>query len=567
MGVANQRWWGWGTLDRSEPLERRPLLGPTLRAWLHLPEEALEQEVPPVDLASIKLRESRLDDPMLVSLRKTLGADAVRADDQARVEHAYGKSYGDLLRLRAGHVPRPPDAVVCPAEEGHVAALLSWCAERDVAVIPFGGGTGVEGGLEPPAGDMPAIALDLSQLNHMLSLDPVSRKASFQAGARGPEIENALNEQGFTLGHSPQSFEFSTLGGWIATGAAGYASAAGASIEAKTQALRAVTPVGMIDAEKTVSGGGRAGLLAMLVGSAGAFGVITEATLSVDPLPQARDVRAIAFPSLQDGLAALRELNQDGRLAPAVASLWDASAVAAWEASLPARGGAGRLADGLASRRKQKRGYPTEAERVLLLAGFEGDAGWIATQWQLALGICGSHDSTLIGNGVARTWEQERYAWPYLRDTLVGRGVMVDVVGASADWATLPAVREALLDALRGAVRTGGGGPGFVQSRVAHAGAHGACVYATFFGRQVDDEDPESRVAQWQAVRDAALEAVLAAGGRLCLGCGVGCARALRLERQADPTGFRAMRALKTALDPTGVMNPGVLPPRASGAN
>ena len=214
------------------------------------------------------------------------------------------------------------------------------------------------------------------------------------------------------------------------------------------------------------------------------MGVIAEATLAVRPLPEERDVRALAFAGLDDGLAALRELMQSERLDPSIAALWDGAAVAAWEASLPARGGAGRLADGLVARRREKRGYPTEADRVLLLLGFEGESASVAAQWRQALSLCGRHDSTALGHGVARTWERERYAWPYLRDTLVGRGVMVDEVGASADWSALPAVREALLDALRGAVRTGGGGPGFVHTWFTHAGPQGASLYATFFGRR-----------------------------------------------------------------------------------
>jgi alkyldihydroxyacetonephosphate synthase len=559
MDSADLRWWGWGLLGRSEPLDGRPLLGATLRAWLELPAEAFEQELTPVDLEQIDLRPSRLDDPMLTSLRKTLGDGAVRADAAARVTHSYGKSYGDLVRLRAGCVPRPPDAVVTPVDEGQVVALLAWCAERDVAVVPFGGGTGLEGGLQVPEGENPGVVLDLSRLDRLLSLDVTSRTATVQAGARGAELEGALNEKGYTLGQLPQSSEFSSVGGWIATGAAGHGTPGHLSVEAKTEALRVVTPIGMVDAERTVSGGGRAGLLGLLFGSEGAFGVIAEAVLAVRPLPQESDVRALAFAGLEDGLAALRELMQSERLDPTVAALWDGAAVAAWEASLPARAGAGRLADGLVARRRERGGYPAESERVLLLLGFEGDSGAVAAQWREALAVCGRHKSTTLGNGVARAWERERYSWPYLRDALVGRGVMVDAVGASADWSALPAVRDALVDALRGAVRTGKGGPGFVHTWFTHSGPQGSGVYATFFGRRAT-EDVEASVAQWQAVRDAGLEAVLEAGGRLCLGCGAGCSRSRWLERQADPTGLKALRALKAALDPTGVMNPGVLP-------
>ncbi|RLC61564.1 MAG: FAD-binding oxidoreductase, partial [Chloroflexi bacterium] len=221
MDITNLRWWGWGTLDQDYSLENRPAFWPTLQEWLELPAEAIEREIPPVSLEEISLRPPRLDDPMLSSLRKLLGDEAVRTDKRCRVEHACGKSYRDLIRVRAGLIPHPPDAVVYPADQGQVVSLLAWAAARDVAVIPFGGGSSVLGGVEPAAEDRPVITLDLARLDRVLSVDPLSRTARIQAGATGPEVEAQLNARGFTLGHFPQSFEFSTLGGWIATRSAG----------------------------------------------------------------------------------------------------------------------------------------------------------------------------------------------------------------------------------------------------------------------------------------------------------------------------------------------------------
>jgi alkyldihydroxyacetonephosphate synthase len=541
------------------PLESRPLLGPALQAWLDLPDAALRQETPPVALETIELREPRLDDPMLTSLRRTLGDGAVRVDDLARVTHSCGKSYADLVRLRAGHVTCPPDAVVLPAGESQVVALLSWCAQRDVAVVPFGGGTGLTGSLQPPEGENPAIALDLSTLDNLISLDEVAQLVAVQAGARGSEIEAVLNARGLTLGGLPSSSEFSTVGGWVAAGAAGHGSVAQLSIEGRVHSVRVVTPAGMLDTENSLSGGAQEGLLGFLFGSEGSMGVITQVTLGAHPVPEERDVRALAFKTLEDALAALREMLQGGRVNPTVAVMWDGAAAAIWDTALPGRGRAGRLGNGLAARRRDKTGYPRDADRVVVVLGFEGAGSSVTRQWRSASAICGRHGATALGQEVARAWEREQAAWPYLRDTLVGCGIMVDLVAAAADWSTLPGLRETLLDALRGAVRTSGGGPGFVCSWLTHLGAHGGCLYAAFLGRQPEEDSVEARVGQWQAVRGAALEAILSGGGRASPSCGGCFSRSRWLELQANPTIVGALRALKDALDPTDVMNPGVL--------
>jgi len=559
MDIQNLRWWGWGTLDQDYSLEGRPAFWPTLQEWLELSDEAIEHETPPVSLEEISLRPPRLDAPVLSSLRKLLGEEAVRTDRRARVEHAYGKSYRDLIRVRAGHIPNPPDAVVYPTDQGQVVALLAWAADRDVAVIPFGGGSTVLGGVEPPPDNRPTITLDLARLDRVLAVDPVSRTARIQAGATGPEVEAQLNAQGFTLGHFPQSFEFSTLGGWIATRSAGQNSIGYGKIEDMTQAVRVVTPAGIIETKDTPATAAGPSLLQLLVGSEGIYGVITEATMRIHPLPAVQDYRGILFHSLEDGVAAFRDLMQSPQLRPAIVRLSDAPETTAYAVMSHKHHGLRRLADSLIGWYLKMRGYDLTTGSTLMLLGFDGDAGWTARQWDLALEICGDHRGLSLGRAVGRSWMRERYAQPYLRDTLLGHAVLVDTLETATTWSNLMRLYEAMVSAMKGAIAATDGGPGYVMTHISHAYEHGASLYSTFLGRQVGDPDPLVKQAQWQAVKQATTEAILAAGGTLTHHHGIGRDHAPWLEEEVGQVGVKVLRTLKQTLDPTGIMNPGIL--------
>jgi len=559
MDISNLRWWGWGTQDQDFSLAGRPTFWPTLKEWLDLPAEALEREIPPLSLDEISLRPPRLDDPVLSSLRKLLGDDAVHTDKLSRVEHAYGKSYRDLIRIRAGHIPNPPDVVVYPTDQGHVASLLAWAAARDIAIVPFGGGSSVLGGVEPSPGDRLTITLDLARLDSVLSLDPVSRTARIQAGATGPEIEARLNARGFTLGHFPQSFEFSTLGGWIVTRSAGQNSIGYGKIEQMTQAARIVTPVGIIETKDAPATAAGPNLLQLLAGSEGTYGVVTEATMRIHPLPEVQDYRGIIFHNLEDGIAAFRELMQSKELRPAIIRLSDAPETAAQVMVSHEHHGLRRLADTLIERYLDAQGYDLLNGGTLLLLGFDGRSAWVRSQWRLALGICSDHRGFSLGRSVGRSWMRDRYAQPYLRDTLLGHSVMVDTLETATNWANLMRLYEAMTGAMKGAISATGGGPGYVMTHVSHAYPHGASLYSTFLGRQVDDPNPLVRQAQWQAIKQATTEAIISAGGTLTHHHGIGRDHAMWLKEEVGRVGMRVLRALKQTLDPSDIMNPGIL--------
>lgn len=552
MDIPNLRWWGWGTLEQTYSLDNRPYLWPTLRQWLALPEDILH--IPPVLLEDIDLRPPRLTDADLSALRAIAGEDAVRVDRRARVEHAFGKSYRDLVRVRAGVVPNPPDAVVYPADESRVAAVLAWAADRDVAVVPFGGGSSVLGGVEPEPVPRPSISLDMARMDRLLALDQVSRTARIQAGATGPEVEAQLNAQGFTLGHFPQSFEFSTLGGWIATRAAGQASTGYGKIEDMTQAVKVISPAGMLDTRDAPATATGPSLLQLLVGSEGTFGVIAEATVRIHPMPQVQDYRGFLFRSLEDGLSALRDLLQNGPK-PTVARLSDASETAGFAMVAHVHKGLKRLADIAAEAYLKARGHSLTGGSCVLILGYDGDAQAVHRKWGLAAPICLSHGGLAVGRSAGESWKRERFAQPYLRDILLGAGVLVDTLETATSWANLLRLYEAMTQTLRTAIRDADGGPGYVMTHVSHVYEWGASLYATFLGRQARGQEEQ----QWWAIKRATTEAILEAGGTLSHHHGIGRDHASWYEREIGRLGVEAFKSVKRTLDPAGILNPGIL--------
>jgi len=561
MDVENLRWWGWGTLDETYLLERRPNFWPMLEERLALSDSAVEQETPPVALEDMSLPPGRLDDPVLSSLRRLLGDESVRVDSRSRIEHAYGKSYRDLVRIRAGYIPHPPDAVVYPTGEADVVALLAWAAERDVAVVPFGGGSSVVGGVEPPHDDGATITLDLAHLDQILAIDREARTARIQAGARGPEIEARLNEDGFTLGHFPQSFEFSTLGGWIATRAAGQTSIGYGKIEDLTQAVRMVTPAGIIETKNVPAKATGPSICEIMVGSEGIYGVITEATMRIHARPEVEDYRGILFRSFADGIAAFRDLMQDDAIRPSIVRLSDEAETAAYAALMRQHSGLRGLADRVAASYLRLRGYDLTEDTALMVLGFDGSREWVPQQWSLALELGRAHGGLPLGRSVGRAWKRERYAQPYLRDILLGHGILVDTLETATTWSNLMPLYRALVAALKGAITANGGGPGYVMTHVSHAYPQGASLYSTFLGRQIPTSDPRVQQAQWEGIKEVATTAILDAGGTLSHHHGVGRDHAPWLEQEVGQVGVRALRGLKEALDPGRIMNPGILLP------
>ena len=518
-GHRQRAWWGWGFEDaKIDPVGLAPLVRDVL--GFPLPGD-VEQ---PAELGSIVLPEARFQPPA--------GLDGWSTDPRDRVEHAYGRSYPDTVRAFRGRIDHPPDAVVFARDEDDVEATLEWAAREDVAVIPFGGGTSVVGGVEPrvPADRLGAVSLDLSHLNCVVEVDPVSRAARIQGGVAGPALEAQLAEHGLTMRFFPQSFELSTLGGWIATRAGGHFATVWTHVDDLVESVRAITPSGAWESRRLPGSGAGPSPDRLLLGSEGILGVITEAWVRVQPKPAFRASRAVRFKDFMNGAEAVRELAQSG-LHPANC----------------------RLVDALEA---QQTGAGDGSHAVLVL-GFESTDHDVDASLVRALAIAKAHggeydDAPASGSGSAvSTWREAFIAMPYLRDALLQLGVLSDTFETAVTWDRWPAFHAAVVGATREAL----GEPCRVTCRLTHVYPDGPAPYFTVLApaRRGDE------LAQWEAMKRAASDAILAAGGTITHHHAVGRDHRDWYDEQRPDLFAAALRAAKGAVDPGGVLNPGVL--------
>ena len=513
--TREQVFWGWGEPGAGpSPPEHA---GALLRSELGVAGEVVSR---PVALEDVRLGESALSP----RVRERLAAVAsVSEDREARVLRCRGKSYLDLLAQRAGDCLSAPDAVVAPAD---VAAVLRICAEEDVAVVPFGGGTSVVGGLAGERGGHAAlISLDLGRLTGLQAVDAPSLTAVFGAGTRLPEADRALAAHGLALGHVPQSYEWASVGGCAATRSAGQASTGFGRIDEQVVALRLVAPAGDLATRDAPASAAGPALRQLALGSEGALGVLTRVALRVRPRPSEVRHEGWAFPSFAAGADALRRLVQAG-LAPDIARLSDEEET---RISLALAGG-GRLAE-LAL-----------GGRCLLILGWEGD---VRRRRAVAARLL-RWGGRPLGAKPGRAWAASRFAGPYLRDDLLDRGVLVETFETATTWSNLMPLHAAVRAALPG-VHVGG--------HVSHLYETGASLYFTVLGAQ-DAADP---AGQWRALKATVTEAILAAGGTLTHHHAIGRDHARWLEREVGATGVALLRAVKAECDPAGIMNPGKL--------
>lgn len=535
------RWWGWGDPDRAPSLSDRAL--ELLRGEVGMAGELRR----PVELEEVKLPPSTLSPRAARALAAVVGSEQIATDHASRVLHAAGKGYTDLLRLRAGAPEAAPDAVVLPADDEEVAAVLRSCAREGVAVVPFGGGTSVVGGVAPLRGRHHAvIALDLRRLAGVLEVDRESLTARVGAGTRGPALEAELAAHGLTLGHFPQSFEYVTVGGCAATRSAGQASTGYGRMDELVRGLRFRAPSGDLALAALPASGAGPSLRELVVGSEGVLGVITELALGVRPRPAVTLYEGMFFEDFEAGSQALRVIVQERR-APEVARLSDeeetrVSLALANQGGLKNLAGRGYL---------RARGY---AGGCLAVLGWEGDAEDVDRRRLDTLDLLKRSGGLALGAAPGRAWAAGRFAAPYLRDELMERGVMVETVETAAQWSGLRELRAAIAGALRETL-TERGTPPLVLCHISHLYESGASLYFTFLARQEDGREVE----QWAAAKAAASEAIVANGATITHHHAVGRDHAPYLGRELGGSGVDLLRAIKSRLDPTGVMNPGKL--------
>ena len=501
-----QNHWGWGFQEQRPARDQIAEVGRLAAERLGFRPQDVEDGVP---LEAAELPAPRIAAPDVL-------ADVLTTDTAERAAHTYGKAYRDIVRAFRGRYDNPPDLVAHPRDEREVEAVLEWCSDQNVAVIPYGGGTSVVGGVEARLdGDYAGVvSLDLRALDRVLEVDRTSRAARIQAGVLGPALEDQLREHGLTLRHFPQSFEFSSLGGWIATRAGGHFATLFTHIDDLVESVRALTPSGWWESRRLPGSGAGPSPDRMLIGSEGILGVITEAWMRVQPRPEFKASATVHFDSFEEGAEVVRAIAQSG-LHPSNCRLLD-------EAE-------GRLTG--------------VSDKTMLVLGFESADHPVDAWMRRALEIC-DREPTSTGSGAGSEWRGAFLQMPYLRDTLIQVGVLNDTFETAITWDRLGDLREAVREAIP-----------HVTCRFTHVYPDGPAPYFTV----VEPARRGSELEQWDEIKARASEAVLSAGGTITHHHAVGRDHRPWYDRQRPEPFAQALRAAKGALDPNWVLNPGSL--------
>jgi alkyldihydroxyacetonephosphate synthase len=520
------RWWGWGREDHRLPLTR---------AFERLLDERLGLDGrvrEPVALADVAVAESALSARARSRLEESVGGSAwVRSDPAARILHSGGKSYLDLVRLRAGAPQGTPDAVVYPASHEQVLAVLAACATERVAVVPFGGGTSIVGGLAPLAGAQQAvISLDLGRLAGVLAVDPRSLTISVAAGTRGPALEAALAEHDLTLGHYPDSFEFVSIGGCAATRSVGQASSGYGRIDQAIQGVRMATPMGELASAALPASAAGPALRELIVGSEGVLGVITGLLMRVRTRPACQRYEGVVFDSFAAAEEALRVAVQD-RATPDVVRLTDEL-----QTTVVLTAGESRRRAPLGRRGLRGR------DGVLLIAGWEGQRDAVERRRLHTMTLLRRGGGTSIGAPAGRAWAASRFAAPYVRDELLGRGVLVDQFETASTWSGLEPLRASVCGAIAEALNACGTPP-LIGSQISHVYDTGASLTFTVLAHALEGQEE----AQWRVAKDASSAAITRAGATISHHHGIGRDHAGWVGAELGELGLSSLRGRRTS--------------------
>ena len=548
------KWWGWGLEGIEYDMDARPSLWHWIRQKGELGDDPDLR--PRVDLSEIRLPPARNTESLASALRMVVGDCNVRGDDDDRLVHCYGRSYRDVARLRAGIVDTAPDLVVYPGGHDDVVRIVELATQHGATLVPFGGGTNVAGCVERTAHDSrPGITLDMRRMNRLLAVDAQSRTADLEPGLFGPQIEEALAPHGLTLGHHPDSYIYSTLGGWLATRSAGTQSNVYGKIEDMVVGMTVVTPTGVIETRALPAASNGPDLNRLLVGSEGTFGVITRATMRVHAIPEYEDYRMLLFPTFQDGFAALHECVQCGYM-PSLARLSDEAETEFMFAAKHPATGFQRWIEGPAKKLLKARGYGRPAALVL---AFEGPRHLTLELRRGAMAIFKKHRTFDLGASPGESWKESRYDVPYLRDFMMDYGAIADSFETSTVWSNLMRLYETSNEALRRVIGDVTGFHGYIGSHISHLYETGACLYYTIAVRCREGSTPEEAIEQYSEIKRVATETFVSGGGALSHHHGVGYEHRPWIERELSERGLASLRQLKESLDPDGIMNPGGL--------
>ncbi len=525
-------WNAWGTSEKRRPLP--PRTQAVLQSILDISPSPHAHEATG---EGVELTRSTMSLPRLHALESIVGASHVSTADHVRLLYLGGKSTLDLLARRSGAVQDAPDAVVFPADDTEIESVLRYCSEEAIAVVPFGGGTSVVGGVDPVREWFDAVlCVSLARLSGMTEVDEVSRTAVLQAGATGPQAEEMLGRRGLSLGHFPQSFEFATVGGFAATRSSGQASAGYGRFDDMVEGLTVVTPEGIVTLGHAPASAAGPDLRQVFLGSEGTLGIISSVRVRVHPVPETVAYRAWWFSDFAAGTEAFRLLAVDsGR--PTVMRLSDEaetgvnSALSSHEANAAPAGG------------------------CVAITTFEGSSEDVEARVATAETLMNSCGAVALGPERARDWEHGRFDSPYLRDALLDVGALAETLETAASWSNLETVRGAVTTALVDAL-TEAGTPPVVMCHISHVYSTGASLYFTVVCACA--QDPSS---QWRAAKTAAMRAISESGATITHHHAVGRDHRRWMPQEVGTLGTAMLRGLKSAVDPAGILNPGKLIP------
>lgn len=524
-------WNAWG-----DPAAAKPL-SDGIRALLVQALGVDATPKPDLDSADVRLRPSALSAADRDALTAIVGAAQCISDDGDRLLRAGGKSTLDLLRRKDTGVQDAPDAVLLPADEEEIGKILDCCAQRSIAVVPFGGGTSVVGGLDPLRGDFKAVvSLDLRRLDELHGIDVVSGEAELGAGVTGPDAEKLLAAHGFSLGHYPQSFQFATIGGFAATRSSGQDSAGYGRFDDMVRGLRVVTPAGVLDLGRAPASAAGPDLRQLIVGSEGVFGVISRVRVRVHPIPETTRYEAWSFPDFATGAAALRAVVQNGT-GPTVIRLSDEAET------------------GVNLATTETIGERSVTGGCLAITAFEGTAAHTESRHAETRAVLEAHGGTTLGEEPARAWEHGRFGAPYLRDSLLAAGALCETLETATNWSNLGTLKAAVTDALTTALSEIGT-PALVLCHISHVYPTGASLYFTVVAGQRGNP-----IEQWRTAKTAASAAIVANGGTITHHHAVGADHRPWMRDEVGDLGVEVLRAVKAVLDPAGILNPGKLIP------
>ena len=549
--MSAMKWWGWGDDGVSFSHDDKPGLAPFIRQHLRVDIERATSR--PAAFGALEVSEPDLPEELRAALDDAVGPAHVSTEPLDRVVHARGKCLRDLVRHRAGDVGRVPDAVVRPGTEAEVEAIMAAALKADCVLIPFGGGTNISGSLEPLADDpRPVLSVDLGRMDRVLDIDEASGLARVQPGVFGPDLEERLGARGWTVGHFPDSFTHSTLGGWIATRSSGMQSDKYGDIADLTRALRVVTPAGTLVTRPVPASSAGPDVRQMVLGSEGRLGIITEATIHVHRIPDERVVLGYLFPDWPRALEAMRALAAS-EAAPSVTRVSDAPETAFSFATKKASTALDRVkSKALMTFLERRKGYDRDA-LCLSFIGFEGSARHVARQRRLVSKVVSRHGGLCIGRGPGELYDQKKFDTPYIRDFLLDRGALADVSETAAPWSVLPGLYDRVMAAARGAFADLGVA-GYVMCHLSHSYHAGACLYFTF---AINPSGVREPLEEYDVVKSAIQQAFVDGGATLSHHHAVGTEHARWLEEDISTPGVAMLRALLEGVDPGANLNPG----------